>query len=248
LTRAQRARRICALGWLTGGAPPAVSPGSMMASDPSSPAAPISNDRQEPGLWLWQGEAPSQGEALPQGEPLPQGEAPPPASPARPPSRVERIAYLAGSAVRRARWMGPSSGWFLVGLAAFVMAHALSGGEPIPGNGPAAVPQRLPPALAAVPQPGRSPSVALPANPAPPAGMTVAQLGQVLPPSGSVAPRMAERTEHLPAKRRASRRSRFVVRRAYPLLVYRWTPVFSEPCRYQCDGGAEVMTWHGGGY
>jgi hypothetical protein len=224
-----------------------------MASDPPSlGAAPISNDRQEPGLWLWQGEAP------PQGETLPQGEAPPPASPARPPSRAERIAYLAGSAVRRARWMGPSSGWFLVGLAAFVMAHALSGGEPIPGNRPAAVPQRVPPVLAtvlqpvspapaAVPQPGRSPSVALPANPAPPAVMTVAQLGQVSAPSGSIAPRMAERTEHLPAKRRASRRSRFV-RRAYPLLVCQWTPVFSEPCRYQCDGGAEVMTWHGGGY
>ena len=168
--------------------------------------------------------------------------------PARPPSRVERIAHLAGSAARRAWWMGPSSGWFLIGLAAFVMAHALSGGEPIPGNRPATVSQPGPAARASVPQPARSASVELPASPAPPAGMTVAQLGQVSAPSGPVAPRM-ERTEHVPVKWRAApHRSRLLVRRASASLIRRWTPVFSEPCRYQCDDAAEVVTWHGGGF
>lgn len=129
----------------------------MTASQPSSPgAAPISDDSQEPGLWLWQGEAPLESEAPPQSE-----------APTRPPSRVERIADLAGSAARRAGWLGPPSGWFLIGLAAFVMAHALSGGAPIPGNIPAAAPQPVPPAAAAAPHPMPSPSLALPASPAP---------------------------------------------------------------------------------
>jgi hypothetical protein len=199
----------------------------MTASEPSSPgAAPLSNDSQEPGLWLWQG-----------GEAPPHSEAPPPASPARPPSRVERIAYLAGSAVRRARWMGPAGGWFLIGLAALVMAHALPGGEPMPGNMPAGATQPVP-----------SPSVTLPASPAPPAGMTVTQLGQLSAPSGSIVQRMAGRTEHKPAKWRAPRRSQFVVRRVHASLVPRWTSVLWEPCRYQCDDGVGVMTWHGGGY
>jgi hypothetical protein len=199
----------------------------MTASEPSSPgAAPLSNDSQEPGLWLWQG-----------GEAPPHSEAPPPASPARPPSRVERIADFVGSAARWARRMGPSSGWFLIGLAALVMLHALSGGEPMPGNMPAAAPQPVP-----------SPSAALPASPTPPAGVPVVQLGQVSEPSGSIAKRMAGRNQHIPAKWLASRRSRLIVRRGYPLLVYRSAPVFREPCRYQCDDGAEVMTWHGGGY
>jgi hypothetical protein len=233
LTRAQRARRISALGWL-GEAPRAVSPGSMMASDPSSlGAAPTNNDSREPGLWL------RQGEASPQSEP-------PVASPA--PLARRRIAYLVGSAVRRARPMGPSSGWFLIGLAALVMLHALSGGEPMPGNMPAAAPQPVPPAPTAAPQPVPSPSAALPASPTPPAGVPVAQLGQVSEPSGSIAQSMAGRNEHIPAKWRTSRRSRLIVRRAYPLLVYRSAPVFREPCRYHCDDGAGVMTWHGGGY
>jgi hypothetical protein len=216
----------------------------MTASEPSSPgAAPISNESQKSGLWLWQGEAPPQDEAPPQGE------ASPPALVARFPSRVERIAYLAGSAARRVLWMGPLGGWFLIGLAAFVMAHALSGGEPIPGNKYTAVSQPGPPARGAAPQPVRSPSVALPASPAQPADMTVVQLGLVSAPAGSVAPRTAERTKHVPVKWRATpHKSRLLVRRAYASLVRRWTPVFSEPCRYQCDGGAEVMTWHGGGY
>jgi hypothetical protein len=209
----------------------------MTASEPSLPGAPlVSNDGQESGLWLWQGETP------------PQGAASPPASPVGPSSRVERIADLVGSAARRARWMGPPTGWFLIGLAAFVMAHALSGGGPIPANTLAAAPQPAPPAPAVAPQPGPSPSAALPASPTPPTGVPVAQLGQVSEPSGSIAQRMAGRNEHIPAKWRASRRSRLVVRRVYPLLVYRSAPVFREPCRYQCDDGAEVMTWHGGGY
>ena len=221
--------------------PAPVSPEPTTASQPSSPgAAPISDDSQEPGLWLWQGEAPLESEAPPRGEAPPQSEAP-----ARPPSRVERIADLAGAAARRAGWMGPPTGWFLIGLAAFVMAHALPGGEPIPGNITAAAPQPVPPAAAAAPHPMPSPSLALPASPAPPAGMTVAQVDQVAAPSGSIAQRMAGRTEHRPAKWRALRRARLVVRRVRASLLYRWTP---EPCRYQCDDLAEGMTWHGGGY
>lgn len=197
-----------------------------MTESSSLGAAPISNDSQESGLWLWQGEAP------------PQSEAPPPAPPARPRSRVERIVDLVGSAaVLRARWMGPPTGWLLMGLAAFVIAHALSAGGPRPGNMPAAAPQPVP-----------SPSVALAASPAPPDGMTVAHLGQMSEPSRSIAQRMPGRNEHIPAKWRTSRRSRLVVRRAYPLLVYRSAPVFREPCRYQCDDLAEGMTWHSGGY
>lgn len=199
----------------------------MTASEPSSPgAAPLSNDSREPGLWLWQG-----------GEAPPHSDAPPPASPARPPSRVERIADFVGSAARWARRMGPASGWFLIGLAAFVMAHALPGGEPMPRNMPAAAPQPVP-----------APSAALPASSTSPAGVPVAQLGQLSEPSGSIAKRMAGRNQHIPAKWLASRRSRLVVRRAYPFLVYRSAPVFREPCRYQCDDGSEVTTWHGGGY
>ena len=199
----------------------------MTASEPSSPgAAPLSNDSREPGLWLWQG-----------GEAPPHSEAPPPASPARPPSRVERIADFVGSAARWARRMGPASGWFLIGLAAFVMAHALPGGEPMPRNMPAAAPQPVP-----------APSAALPASSTSPAGVPVAQLGQLSEPSGAIAKRMAGRNQHIPAKWLASRRSRLVVRRAYPFLVYRSAPVFREPCRYQCDDGSEVTTWHGGGY
>jgi hypothetical protein len=199
----------------------------MTASEPSSPgAAPLSNDSREPGLWLWQG-----------GEAPPHSDAPPPASPARPPSRVERIADFVGSAARWARRMGPASGWFLIGLAAFVMAHALPGGEPMPRNMPAAAPQPVP-----------APSAALPASSTSPAGVPVAQLGQLSEPSGAIAKRMAGRNQHIPAKWLASRRSRLVVRRAYPFLVYRSAPVFREPCRYQCDDGSEVTTWHGGGY
>ena len=135
----------------------------MTASEPSSPgAAPLSNDSREPGLWLWQG-----------GEAPPHSDAPPPASPARPPSRVERIADFVGSAARWARRMGPASGWFLIGLAAFVMAHALPGGEPMPRNMPAAAPQPVP-----------APSAALPASSTSPAGVPVAQLGQLSEPSG----------------------------------------------------------------
>ena len=140
-------------------------------------------------------------------------EAPPPASPARPPSRVERIADFVGSAARWARRMGPASGWFLIGLAAFVMAHALPGGEPMPRNMPAAAPQPVP-----------APSAALPASSTSPAGVPVAQLGQLSEPSGSIANRMAGRNQHIPAKWLASRRSRLVVRRAYPFLVYRSAP------------------------
>jgi hypothetical protein len=158
------------------------------------------------------------------------------ASPARPLSRVERIAYLVGSATRRARWMAPPTGLLLIGVAAWVMAYALPGGEPMPGNISAAAPQAV-----------ASPSVALPASPAPPAGVPVAPLDQVSAPSGSIAPRMAGQTEHIPAKWRAPRRSRLVVRRVHASRVYRWTPVFWEPCRYQCDW-AEVTSWHGGGY
>jgi hypothetical protein len=203
----------------------------MTASEPSLPGAPlVSNDGQESGFWLWQGETPPQGAASP---------------PAGSSSRVERIVDLVGSAARRARWMGPPTGWFLIGLAAFVMAHALSGGRPIPANTLAAAPK---PAPAVAPQPGPSPSAALPASPTPPTGVSVAQLRQVSEPSGSIAQRMAGRNEHIPAKWRASRRSRLVVRRVYPLLVYRSAPVFPEPCRYQCDDAAEGMTWHGGGY
>ena len=179
----------------------------MTASEPSSPgAAPLSNDSREPGLWLWQG-----------GEAPPHSDAPPPASPARPPSRVERIADFVGSAARWARRMGPASGWFLIGLAAFVMAHALPGGEPMPRNMPAAAPQPVP-----------APSAALPASSTSPAGVPVAQLGQLSEPSGAIAKRMAGRNQHIPAKWLASRRSRLVVRRAYPFLVYRSPPVFRE--------------------
>ena len=79
---------------------------------------------------------------------------------------------------------------------------------------------------------GPAPSAALPASSTSPAGVPVAQLGQLSEPSGSIAKRMAGRNQHIPAKWLASRRSRLVVRRAYPFLVYRSAPVFREPCRY----------------
>ena len=86
----------------------------MTASQPSSPgAAPISDDSQEPGLWLWQGEAPLESEAPPQGEAPPQSEAP-----ARPPSRVERIA--------ESRRLRRTTGW-VVGAAGGLVSDRARG-------------------------------------------------------------------------------------------------------------------------
>jgi hypothetical protein len=196
----------------------------MTASEPSSPdATPLSNENQEPGLWLWQGEA------------LPHTEVPPSASLSRPPSRVERIAYLVGSAVRRARWLAPPSGWALVALAAWGTVHLLPGGQSISGNTSAAALQPMP-----------APSLARPISPAPPPPLAETPLDRVQAPSAPVTQAMAGPPQHKTVKWRARHRSPLTVRRSHA-FAYRRTPVFVEQCRYGCDW-ADATAWHGGGY
>ena len=195
----------------------------MEISKPPLPdAMPISNDSQVSGLWLWRGEAPP----------------PRPAPPVRPASRIEPVAALIVSAARSARWMAPPSGLALIALAAFVTAHLLSGVQSMPGNTSAAA--LLPPMPA--------PSLARPISPAPPPPLTEAPLDQVQAPSAPITQVMAGPTQHNTVKWRARHRSPRTLRRSHALFAHRWTPLFIEPCRYQCDDWAEAEVWHGGGY
>lgn len=206
----------------------------MTASEPSSPdATPLSNQDQAPGLWLWQGEAP------------PPAEPPPSASPTRPPSRVERIAYLAGSAVRRARWLAPPTGWALLALTAWGIVHLLPGSQSIPGN-----------TSAAALQPTPTPGLARPISPAPPPPLMQAPLDRVQAPLErvqapsapvTVTQAMAGPTQHKTVKWRARHASPLTARRSHAFIAYRRTPVFAERCRYGCDW-ADAAAWHGGGY
>ena len=190
----------------------------MEASKPPLPdEAPISNDSSETGLWLWHGAAPS----------------PQPAPPVRSSWRIERVATLIISTARSARWLVLPSAWALVALAAFVAAHLLSGGQSMPGEMSVALPQPAPMAPA--------PSLAGPISPAPPPPpLTEPSLDQVQAPLAPVPQAMAERTQHKTAKWRARHRS-------HALFARSSTPVFVEPCRYQCDS-TEATAWHGGGY
>ena len=194
----------------------------MEASKPPLPdTVPISNDSQETGFWLWQGEAPP----------------PRPAPAIQPSSRFERLATAISSAARSARWMGPPSGLALIALAAGLALHLLSGGRSMPGN-----------MSAAAPLPVAAPSLARPVSPPLAASLTEAPVDQVQAPSAPTVQAMDGPIRHNPVKWRARRRPSLTARRSHALFARRPTPVFVEPCRYQCDGWAEAAAWHGGGY
>jgi hypothetical protein len=161
------------------------------------------------------------------------GEAPSPrpAPPVRPSSRLERVASLFISAARSAGWMGPPSGLALVALAAFVTAHLLPGGQAMPGTTSAAALQSMP-----------APSLAHSISPAPPAPLIEAPVDRVQAPSAPVRQAMVGPTLHKPVRWRA----RHTIRRSHVLFARRWTPVFIQPCRYECDW-AQGTAWHGGG-
>lgn len=195
----------------------------MIDLEPSSPdAATRSNESQEPGLWLWHGEAPASGEAAPL---------------APPGSRLKRIMRLLGSAAQR---VGPkvtpnalAGVWLtIIGLTAWAVLHLLSGGEPVPGNTPIASPL-----------PVASQAIVRPARPLPPAAVTVARLDP-LPAPASTAQTVKPPPERRAVKSRASHRSR-LARRVHASFVQAWV---SDPCRYSCDNWTAPMTWHGGGY
>ena len=194
----------------------------MEASKPPLPdTVPISNDSQETGFWLWQGEAPP----------------PRPAPAIQPSARFERLATAIISAARSARWMGPPTGLALIALAAGLALHLLSGGRSMPGN-----------MSAAAPLPVAAPSLARPVSPPLAASLTEAPMDQVQAPSAPIVQAMAAPTQHIPVKWRARRRPSLTARRPHALFARRRAPVFVEPCRYQCDGWAEAAAWHGGGY
>jgi hypothetical protein len=123
------------------------------------------------------------------------------------------------------------SAWALVALAAFVAAHLLSGGPSMPREMSVALPQPAPMAPA--------PSLARPISPAPPP-LTEPSLDQVQAPLAPVPQAMAGRTQYKTVRWRARHRS-------HALFARSSTPVFIEPCRYQCDS-PEATAWHGGGY
>jgi hypothetical protein len=191
----------------------------MTVSEPSSP----DNDRQEPGLWLWQGEAPAQREALP---------------PIRPLSRIKRMTHLLASAAQRSMRLalnGPALiGLALIGSAAWATLYLLPVGEPVRGDTP----------VAAAPTVQSLGSVR-PAKPVPPAAMPSVQLGPA-PPPVSIAKTVKEPIEPKTTKSRAWHRLRHV-KKAHAAFVHLRTPAYSEPCRYQCDWAGSI-TWHGGGY
>jgi hypothetical protein len=139
------------------------------------------------------------------------------------------------SAARSARWMAPPSGLALVGFAAWASLHLLSGGQSVSTNTSAAALQPVP-----------APSLARPISPAPPP-LAEAPLDQARAPSPPVTQAVAGPAQHKTVKWRARRRSPLIVRRGHTWFAHRWTPVFMEPCRYQCDW-MEPTAWHGGGY
>jgi hypothetical protein len=194
----------------------------MTASRPSPPdTGPISNESEDPGLWLWHGEAPAAGEA-------------PPLAPPR--SHLKRTAHHLGSAAQRAKWMVAPNAftviWLaVIGLTAWAMLHLLPAGEPMPRNIPVAASQ-----------PVSSPTAVRPAPP--PAAVTPVQLDPVPAPPALTAQTVEQSTERKAVKSRAAHRSR-LVKRMHASFVHAWA---WEPCRYNCDNWTVPMTWHGGGY
>ncbi len=190
----------------------------MTASEPSSP----DNERQEPGLWLWQGEAPAQSEALPPIQPL---------------WRIKRMTHLLVSAAQRSMGLASNGsaliGLALIGSAAWAMLYLLPIEEP--GDTTAAASPPIPP-----------PGVVRPASPVPSKPVAIARLEPVPPPPASIAQTDQEPIEHKTEKSRAWHKSRHV-KRAHAAFVHLRTPAYWEPCRYQCDWTGSI-TWHGGGY
>ena len=190
----------------------------MTASEPSSP----DNDRQEPGLWLWHGEAPAQSETLPPIQPL---------------SRIKRMMHLLVSAAQRSMGLASNGsaliGLALIGSAAWAMLYLLPIEEP--GDTTAAASPPIPP-----------PGVVRPASPVPSKPVAIARLEPVPPPPASVAQTDQEPIEHKTAKLRAWHRSRHE-KRGHAAFVHLRTPAYSEPCRYQCDWAGSI-SWHGGWY
>ena len=190
----------------------------MTASEPSSP----DNERQEPGLWLWHGEAPAQSEAPPPIQPL---------------SRIKRITQQlvsAGQPSVRMALNGPALiGLAVIGSAAWAMLYL----QPIvqPGDTTAAASPPMPPV-----------GVVRPASPSPSQAVAIARLEPVPPPPTSITQEGQEPTEHKTAKSRAWHRSG-LGKRASAAFFYRGPPAYSEPCRYQCDWAGSI-SWHGGGY
>jgi hypothetical protein len=125
----------------------------MTALEPfPSDTAPISNENQEAGLWLWHGEAPVRDEA--------------PSLPAPSFRRIKRIAHLIDSAAQGATRLAQPNrralGLALIGLAAWTVVYLLPSGAPVLKTTPAVV---FPP----VP----SPVAAGPARPTPAAAATM---------------------------------------------------------------------------
>jgi hypothetical protein len=192
----------------------------MTASEPSPP----DNERQESGLWLWHGEAPTQSRALPRIQPL---------------SRIKRMTHLLVSAAQRSMQLalnGPALiGLALIGSAAWAMLYLQPIGEPVRGDTPVAASPPIPP-----------PGVVRPASPVPSKPVAIARLEPVPAPPASIAQTDQEPIKHKTEKSRAWRGSRHV-KRVHAAFVYRRTPAYWEPCRYQCDWAGSI-TWHGGGY
>ena len=193
----------------------------MEASKPPLPnAAPISNDSQESGLWLWRGETPQ----------------PPPMPPVPSPSRIERVAARIIAAARSARWLAPPTGLALISLAAWVSLDLLAGIHSMPGKTSVA-------ALSSAPPPGLARQII----PTPPPPLAEAPLDQVPAQSAPVTQAMTEPTQRTAVNWRARHKLPLTARRSHLLYAHRWTPVFDEQCRYHCDW-AEAGAWHGGGY
>jgi hypothetical protein len=192
----------------------------MTALEPSSP----DNERQEPGLRLWHGEAPTQSEALPS---------------IRPSSRAQRITDLLASATQRAGWLTPPNGpviWLaLIGLAAWAMLYLLPSGEPMPGHTTATASLPIPP-----------PGVVRAASTVPSISVAIARLDPVPAPPASIAQTGQEPTEHKTGKSQTWHGSPHR-KRAHAAFVHLRAPAYSEPCRYQCDWTGSIA-WHGGGY
>ena len=185
--------------------------------------APISNENQEAGLWLWHGEAPVRDEA--------------PSLPAPSFRRIKRIAHLIDSAAQGATRLAQPNrralGLALIGLAAWTVVYLLPSGAPVLKTTPAVV---FPP----VP----SPVAAGPARPTPAAAATTVQSDQAPTPPPSIDQPVDEPTPPNPIKPRPSHRSRLGKRMRASFVHWgTW-----EPCRYNCDSWVVPMTGHGGGY
>ena len=120
----------------------------MTALEPfPSDTAPISNENQEAGLWLWHGEAPVRDEA--------------PSLPAPSFRRIKRIAHLIDSAAQGATRLAQPNrralGLALIGLAAWTVVYLLPSGAPVLKTTPAVVFPPVPSPVAAGPDQRRRP-------------------------------------------------------------------------------------------